>query len=222
RLFVWDCDKGLAVTCRSLATLVPVKAVVQGGFVKDVKRRNTSIYQLASCGGRNVTVWEFNDEAQSIAPVSISSSGKQTRSFECLCFSADYELLFVGTSSGDIAVVKMRNRVVQGFSEPVRAGGIFSLAYVDPAGESPVVLAASGDGSITLFSCVLTELRQLKRVVMDSGAVVGLSVGRKGQLLCASTTGTTWLLWPAKDMAHALVQENTVAPLEAVAYPMPD
>ncbi|KAF4695523.1 DNA-directed DNA polymerase delta [Perkinsus olseni] len=222
RLFVWDCDKGLAVTCRSLATLVPVKAVVQGGFVKDVKRRNTSIYQLASCGGRNVTVWEFNDEAQSIAPVSISPSGKQTRSFECLCFSADYELLFVGTSSGDIAVVKMRNRVVQGFSEPVGAGGIFSLAYVAPAGESPVVLAASGDGSITLFSCVLTELRQLKRVVMDSGAVVGLSVGRKGQLLCASTTGTTWLLWPAKDMAHALVQENTVAPLEAVAYPMPD
>lgn len=222
RLFVWDCEKGLAIVCRSLAALVPVKTIVQGGFVKDVKRRDTSLYQLASCGGGNVTIWELNDEAESISPVSISPSGKHTRSFECLCFSTDYDLLFVGTSSSDIAVVKMRSRVVQGFSEPVGAGGVHSLAYVGLGGDSPVVLAASGDGSITLLSCVLTELRQLKRVVIDSGAVVSLSVGRRGQVLCASTTGSTWLLWPAKGMAHALVQENTVAPLDAVVFPMPD
>ncbi|KAF4677533.1 hypothetical protein FOL47_000921 [Perkinsus chesapeaki] len=227
RLYVWDCERGLVITCRSLATLVPVKAIVDGGFVKDVKRRNTSLYQLASCGGRNVTIWELNDEVQSITPVSISPSGKHTRAFECLCFSKDYELLFIGTSSGDIAVVKMRNRVVQSFSEPVGAGGIFSLAYLDAAGDlaqgsSPAVLAGSGDGSVTLFSCILTELRQLKRVVVDQGTIVGMSVGRRRQILCASTTGSVWLLWPDKDMATALVQENTSAPLQAVAYPMPD
>ena len=44
-----------------------------------------------------------------------SASGKHTRHYSCLAHSGDIECLFLGTTTGDVAVVLMKNRVVQHF-----------------------------------------------------------------------------------------------------------
>ena len=44
-----------------------------------------------------------------------SASGKHTRHYSCLAFLGDFEYLFLGTTIGDVAVVLIKNRVVQHF-----------------------------------------------------------------------------------------------------------
>ena len=44
-----------------------------------------------------------------------SASGKHTRHYSCLAYSGDIVFLFLGTTTGDVAVVLIKNRVVQHF-----------------------------------------------------------------------------------------------------------
>lgn len=89
--------------------------VVEGRFVKDIKRRETPLYQVATCGARQITCWYVDVNNGDMVANPVHSPDKTKREFTILAFSRDYEYLYAGTTTGDVAVVLMKNRVIQNY-----------------------------------------------------------------------------------------------------------
>jgi WD40 repeat protein len=59
QMVLWDMSTGHIVSIVARMP-VPCNCVCFGGFVRDVKRRDTSHYQLATAGSNDVTFWDLH------------------------------------------------------------------------------------------------------------------------------------------------------------------
>ena len=85
--------------------------VAFGGYVKDVKRRNTANYQIAVAGNSDLMVLSLDPYAGLLEAKNVNM-GSCVRQFTCVSFAADNELLYAGSNSGDITVVRMKNAIL--------------------------------------------------------------------------------------------------------------
>merc|ERR1719356_915382 len=94
----------------------------------------------------------MNALSQQLYSQEIQTAGKHIREFTCLAFSTDLETLFAGTTSGDVAVILTKTRIVQTFIQ-VCSAGVFTVACVPTGGEGYLrLVAGGGDGTVTALS----------------------------------------------------------------------
>mmetsp|Transcript_11003 Transcript_11003/g.24226 ORF Transcript_11003/g.24226 Transcript_11003/m.24226 type:complete len:613 (+) Transcript_11003:106-1944(+) len=215
RLFVYDVTSGLIMAWAHLHPN-PTVSVMNGGFVRDIKRRDTHEYQFAACGGKTVSLWHLDADRGEMTSQQVGYAGKQTREYTNVAFSTDYEHLYVGTKTGDIAVVLMKNRVVQDFI-PCCGGGVTSLLVVPVQGSARLVVGG-GDGTVTMLAGPSPlELREERQINLD-GSLMSMSLSSSWvDILAVSSLGTAFLL-RTKDLLVKVHEQVSSGPVYDVAY----
>ena len=183
RLFVYDTTNQTVVTWHTLESH-PTACFINGGYIKDIKRRNTDVFQFASGGPQSLSFWKFDPVNNDMQPLIISSGLKQVRDYTALCYSADFEVCFAGTATGDVLTVLSKSRVVQD-SLPIVSGGVSALAML----EGSILLVGAGDGSVATVLVKHTELSLLHRVPINQGRISSMSVSEDGADILAATAG---------------------------------
>ena len=215
RLFVYDTSNQTVITWHSLETH-PTTCFISGGYIKDIKRRNTDVLQFVSGGPQSISFWKFDPMNREVQPLIVSSGLKQVRDYTALCFSADFEVLFAGTATGDVLTVLAKSRVAQD-SFPVVSGGVSAMAML----ESGILLVGAGDGSVATALAKHTELSLLHRIPINEGRISSISVSEDGADILAATAGGAIVkiksagLGELKSEAWKFVNS---APVEAVTF----
>lgn len=206
KMFVWDLATGY-INASVNQTPLPTERVAFGGMVKNIKRRETTNYQLVTCGDKKIFLWALNPISGelSAAPVSMHAF---VRDFTCLLFSADREWLFAGTTTGDFACINVKNKLHQ-HAVHVCSGGVHSLALA--AGGR--VVAGGGDGSVLVFQGGGRDWVD-EGIISLSGSVKSVHASPDGsEVLCGTSegfihrvrvgSGTLAALLVAENHAHA-------------------
>lgn len=162
-------------------------------------------------------MWHLDAVRGELSHHGVTAAGKQAREFVCMAFSPDFEYLFAGTTSGDIAIALMKNRVIQNWVS-VCTGGATSMVCL-PSPQTYRLIVGGGDGTVTLLAGVeATALREEKQIRLD-GALASMSLGRDGAEVMAVSTGGSSFQIRTRDLSVKL--HNQVSPGENydIAYP---
>lgn len=172
-----------------------------GGFVRNIKRRDTPNYQLATAGNKQLCLWNIDPINGEMVCDKIQSEGRgnQVREFTCLAFSEDLETLYAGTSSGDFIISKIKTKSMVN-TIPVTRQGIKSFLT-----SSNSLLIGGGDGSVTrLDSESMHDLQQTH----IKGPVCALSYSPDlTEVLAGTSNGFIYRL-RADSLQGRLVCEN--------------
>lgn len=186
--------------------------VTWGGFVKDIKRRETDFYQLATGGEKAIALWALDPSTGEVEPVKVRQ--QQTRNVTSLKFSDDCETLYAGTTTGDFVVVNVKNKMSRGSCMACSSGVHAVNTFHGPGGELLLVVGG-GDGSLTSFDAELGVVHQTR----VNGAVVAISFNRDGSEFVAGTSAGFIYRVRSSDFGALVVCENHSAAVIAVAYP---
>ena len=143
QLICWDMASG-HIVATGTATGV---ATAFGGHAKDVKRRHTEDYVLATAGNRSITLWLLNPFSATLTSQVLSAGSRPTvRDYTCCAFSPDGDWLYAGSSSGDFSVFNVRSKLLTAVV-PACSGGVLSLTVIS----NDQLLLGGGDGTLTDF-----------------------------------------------------------------------
>jgi WD40 repeat protein len=212
RMFIWDLRTGNIVTS-TFASPAKTTCVTWGRFVKDIKRRETSSYQLATGGEKGVVLWALDPYTGEVEQSKVQQ--QQTRDFTCLRFSTDCNTLFAGTTSGDFVAMNVRNKNSEG-SVAASNTGVHAIEYFDDE-DGAHVIAGGGDGTVSQFVKNGTEWIEENRAQLPGG-VYALSLSPDAlEVIAGTMQGFIYRLRPGA-LSPLLVCENHFAGVVAVAY----
>lgn len=219
RVLVYDCQQHLVTAWTSLFPK-PTLQMIHGAFVKNVKRRYTSSYQLAACGNGKIQVWSLDTQNGEITGNQVSAAGKQQRDFNCLAFSPDFELLFSGTTTGDVVIILMKNLVIQHYVTQCARNGVRSLVSLPTMDNGLFFITGGGDGTVTLYSAPpeTTNFADRKQVRFD-GPVDSLSLTADGREALAVTANGSICRVKTNDLIYTTQSQNPAGKVLGVKFP---
>jgi cilia- and flagella-associated protein 52 len=182
KLIFWDLSNGAIISsCSKLPT--GTKCVKSGGFVKDIKRKNTGDYLFATGGQEGLMLWYLDPYQGHLESIKIATDIK--RAITSINFSDDGETLFAATSSGDLIVFSIRSlKLISLISLSSRTG----LSSILSCPVNNQVIAGSMDGKIRLYD--LNSQSVLGEIPLD-GSIIGLSPSLdRIEVLALSGNGT--------------------------------
>ena len=184
-----------------------------GGYVKDIKGRDTDRYQFAVAGNKQICIWKLEPKT-GILEHELINTGSTIREYLCLEFSQNkQDFLYAGTTSGDFCVFQMKNKILASVVN-VSALGVTSIQAVS----LDKLCVGGGNGTLALYKtegAVMTPLQKTTVV----GAVNSLSATYKGEEILASTDkGFVYRISPV-DLSKFLQSENHTESVLFVAYP---
>lgn len=215
KMFVWDLQTGNIVGTAAVNP-DPTRRIVWGGRVKDIKRRPTSDYLLATAGDAFIRLWVLSPSTGALTCEKIQMNNLE-RKYTCLAFSTDGEKLFAGTETGDFAVIYIRTKTLLA-TVPCCAGGIFSLALsTASSADSSCLFVGGGDGSVVQFVEQGKDFVQTSKTVL-TGSVTSLSPSEDGLEIAAATDKGNLYRIRASTFEHLLVSESHSSPVVAIKY----
>lgn len=208
KLIVWDLSNGCIVS--TVMNKEAASCVAFGGFVRDVKRRDTQNYQFCTAGSTKATMWSLDPYSGALESERVTTEGATVRKTTCLVFSNDFTTIYCGTTSGDFTRITVRQGKMAFKPIYANGGGVEALLVTAKGG----VVTGGGDGCVTSFTSDLEELAKLKL----PAPVVALSFAPDGsELVAAIRNGAIYRL--RGDLSRALlVCENHALPVRAAAY----
>jgi WD40 repeat protein len=123
KLFIWNTTNGHIVSSLKVATQIfpdGISSICWGGYVKDIKLRNTDRYQFAIAGSKKLTLWAL-DALHGQCSYELVQTNAMVRDYQCMTFSKpNEEFLYVGSTSGDFCSYQVKNKMFV-FSQSVCA-----------------------------------------------------------------------------------------------------
>merc|ERR1719197_794241 len=108
-------------------------------MVQNVKGRSTGCYQLATASNQTIELWSLDPFAGRLEARGVRM-GASVRDFSCLAFGNDNSVLYAGSKSGDVSVVRVRHGVLE-CCFPVCRIGVRAIAVgISPRGDGEVVM----------------------------------------------------------------------------------
>ncbi|KRX10889.1 WD40-repeat-containing domain [Pseudocohnilembus persalinus] len=212
KIFIWDTTNGFIVAS-CLAQPERIQCMSWGGYAKDIKGRDTNLYQFATSGSTKICLWKLDSQLGQFDKEFINT-GSMIRDYICMKFSKNKEeFLFAGTKSGDFCVfyVKQKSLVT---SITVAAQGVQSL-YPISANQ---IMVGCGQGTVAIYQ---NQGSQFNKILQNElmGSVKSISVSQNQQeSLCATDKGFIYRI-RNQDMAKVLHCENHVDSITFLAYP---
>jgi WD40 repeat protein len=147
-LVVWEVASGRIVGSVPVGA-VPMTCVAWGGAAKDIKRRPTSDYILATAGADGTAIlWLLNPYTSTLTGKKFNTGARPCiRNYTCAQFSADGDWLFCGSGTGDFTTFSVRSVGLKALTAAC-GGGVLCISV---AGNDSI-LVGGGDGSLTEFS----------------------------------------------------------------------
>lgn len=92
----------------------PLYSAPSSKFCRDIKRRDTQNYLIATAGNRKITLWSLNPYTGELTHerVPCETRGSLVRDITALAFAEDRETLRCATSTGDFVSVDLRTKQV--------------------------------------------------------------------------------------------------------------
>ena len=175
KLIIWDLSNG-AIVAASPNLPEGTTCVCFGGFVKDIKRRNTDQYQICTGGASGLHLWQLNPYSGELANVKIvgDARGTVSRYVNGVTFSVDEEFILATTSSGDYLVASVKARHIVHVVPAARKGLVPVVALRDGH------MVGGGDGTVTYF----TNHHDKEAETVLDGPVVSLSLSTDKLEVC--------------------------------------
>ena len=166
KLYLWDMSTGNIV---AFSNRLPVGTLCAqfGGFVRDLKRRDTDHYLLCTGGKEGLMLWDLDPYEGELLPMRLGMDARASlsRTVTSLAFSTDGEYVYGATVTGDFLVASMKKNKILNSVQATKLGLTSVLARNDGG-----VLVGCGDSSIKIFDSNLDYEGEIK---LD-GIVVGL------------------------------------------------
>ncbi|XP_041640015.1 cilia- and flagella-associated protein 52 [Cheilinus undulatus] len=173
-IVVWNIETKQAI-CGSPAS------AHSAGHCLTVQFSNTSDNVFVSAGSGTLRVWELDLPNRKIRPTECQT-GKLRRIVKCVEISEDDQIIFCGTTSGDIMKINLEKRLMADYG-PLKAKfslGVSALRTL----KSGDLLVGSGSGTFTL--CSRTNFKSLKEVQLEKG-VTSIALRGEGQQFYVGT-----------------------------------
>ena len=166
KLIVWDMSSGnIVASSGKLPT--GTSCLAHGGFVKDIKRRDTQNYLFVTAGADGFMFWNLDPYRGEFESSKLVGDARTTvlRNVRDISFSDDREHVFGSTTSGDYIIVNVKHQRVLQAVTATKTGVDCILTY------NAGVIIGCGDSTIKYFneSNVLVGTTQL------DGRVISLS-----------------------------------------------
>lgn len=202
KLIIWDMSNGCIVAaCPKLPQ--GTTCVTFGGFVKDIKRRDTDRYQLCTGGHDGIVLWMLDPYSGDLTNMRLVGDARATinRHITCLSFSDDYTYLYGATTSGDFVITSMKAlKIVQSVSaSKLGLGSIY--------GCNNQIITAGGDGYIKVFD---SNLQLMNETQLD-GAVISLSMSPDRLEMMAATANGSMYRVNVETMNSLTIAESHTA-----------
>ncbi|CAI2361150.1 unnamed protein product [Moneuplotes crassus] len=215
KLFIWDTSNGYIVTSMQLLPTVISEApncISFGGFVKDIKLRETSSYQFATSGSKKLMLWSLEPSTGNLE-YELVSTGTFIRDYICFAFGKPKEeYLFAGTKSGDFVSFQIKHKLLV-FVQNVCAQGVTCISVVT----EDKVCCGGGDGTLALYHVDGKFCQELLKTTL-AGGINGLSSSEDGiQLLVSTDRGFIYRV-RVSDFSCMLLGENHISDVLQVSF----
>ena len=115
KLILWDMSNGMIIaSCPNLPR--DTTCIAHGGFVKDIKRRDTTHYLMVTGGKEGLAAWDLDPFSGDFEMHAITGDPRGTiaRCITAVTFSEDRDVVYGATQSGDYLVANLRSlRIIQ-------------------------------------------------------------------------------------------------------------
>lgn len=186
RLLIWDMTSGFIVSSSPIKCPVAPTILAWGQHERDIKRRDTKNYQLATASGNHLLYWILDPYEGKLTSQKFLG---QIREYNCITFSHGGDFLITGNTSGDISIYAIRGlNLIQNVQ--VCSLGVQAL-YI--GNNDNLVLASGGDGTISLlnheFSYTDGKSKWISNAksTISSHSVTGISVNSDESLILAGS-----------------------------------
>jgi len=208
KLIMWDMSNGSIIA--SAKPPPGSECMTFGGFVKDIKRRNTQNYLLCSGGKEGLLLWHLDPFKGDFEPVKLGGEGRlsTSRHITALQFSPDYELVYGATTAGEYIIASVRSaRVVQTIQATRMA--VSSIVGLDAG-----IVIGCGDSTLKFFDRDAVFSGEVK---LDAPVISLCASKDTREMLAATSIGTIFRVNAANRQFITISEAHTQA-VVAVAF----
>lgn len=224
RLFVWDMASGM-MTGQSTAVektdSQDICCAVFGGFLKNIKRRDTHNYMFITAGKRCIRLWALDPHTgEWVHQGETLNSISHVRDYTCISFSPDKRFVFVGSTTGDVTAFDTRAKALAD-SKQICQGGVDSLLVLPTRDEGRyLIMVGGGNGDLVKVSAEGAKMSFIQNgSIHVQGGITSLSLSGDGQEALAGTSLSYMYRARIEDLRHALVSENHSSMVTFIAFP---
>uniref|UniRef100_A0A8C5DJV9 Cilia- and flagella-associated protein 52 n=1 Tax=Gouania willdenowi TaxID=441366 RepID=A0A8C5DJV9_GOUWI len=201
---VWNIETKQAI-CGSLAS--PQNA----GHCLTVKYSNTNDLIFASAGSETLRVWKMDPENRKLSPTECRT-GKMRRTVKCVEITENDQLLFCGTTSGDILKITLETGLLSACG-PVKTKNNLGVNVIRVL-KSGNLLVGSGSGLLSIYS----ENNFKKKAQVEQG-VTSITVNGDEQHLFVGTQDAKMYRLNLETFQPELVSSSHNNAINDVAIP---
>jgi WD40 repeat protein len=209
-MILWDMSNGCIIV--SSNKLPPsTSCLAFGGFVRDLKRRDTSHYQLCTAGAEGILIWDIDPFQGDLSCFKLIGDVRATvnRHVTSLAFSSDKETLYGTTTSGDYLIASLKSQRITKVVSATRMS-IDTLLITD---DGKVILGC-GDKTIKIYGPNCDFLKETK---LDGG-IIGLSMSPDKLEAIALTGFGSVARVNLASLQYILISESHCGPILKVAF----
>lgn len=215
KMLIWDMSNGYIV-CSAPRLPRHTSLVMFCGFVRDVKRRDTSHYLLCTAGLEGPLLWDLDPISGELLALKLLGDSRNTifRQVSALAVSRDRESVFAATTSGDFAVINVR---AQRIVSSVLATKLGCMSIVV---STNFIVVGCGDGTIKCFGQYLsaTDGQLITQTQIDGSPVVSLGLSHDHREVIGLTSNGTVVRMNLINNQYLIVAENHTKAVVAIAF----
>ncbi len=207
-LILWDTSNGCIITSARIPT--GTNFIIFNGFMRDIKRRDTSHYQLLSAGVDGIIIWDLDPYTGEMVSSKMAADARATlnRIYTSLSFSDDKEVMFGATTSGDYVIATMKAQRILKTTQATRMALHTIVTHHDR------VLIGCGDKTIKIYNVNGDYVNQ---IVLD-GAVIGLSLSSDKLEVLATTAFGSVVRVNLATLQYIMISESHTNAITKVVF----
>ena len=215
RLVLWDMSNGLIIAVNNKMP-INTTTISFGGFVKDIKKRNTENYIFCTGSPDGLLLWNLNPYNGDLE--SIKLEGDVRRQIVHVEFSNDGDYVYGATTTGDLIVAYIRAKRIS-HCIPICKNGLRCVAALNSINSTSVV-CGGGDGSVQIlnYNDGTSKFEIIKTCYLNT-SIVGLAPSPDDTEIVAATADGTCYRVNANNMQHITISESHTDAIVGVTFP---
>mmetsp|Transcript_28816 Transcript_28816/g.56592 ORF Transcript_28816/g.56592 Transcript_28816/m.56592 type:complete len:613 (-) Transcript_28816:59-1897(-) len=209
QMYIWDMQTGMVV---ARSAIPATTRVLWGTNVRDQEGNFTHIYRFVTLTATNfLYVWTLDPSTGALTSEKMKT-GSHQREYRSFSWSSDRELLYCGSTSGDVSIFLVRNAVLKNVVQTC-SGGVRSIMV----GDDNEMYVGGGDGSLTLYEHDGKEYVDAKQSILAGPVCAMAPIVGSDTFITASSTGKIYLVTKT-SFDFTEISDNHAGAINAVRF----